>query len=156
MQSGTLVRVSESGGAPREILEDVWDADISRDGKQFAVVRSTGGPQQLEYPIGKVLFKTNGYISHPRISPDGKLVAFLEHPVYGDDRGYLDLVDAGANVKRLTVESQGEEGVAWSPDSREVWYAAAPPDSAMERAVFAVTPGGKSRVVSQSPGYNVV
>ena len=156
MQSGTLARVSESGGAPREILEDVWDADISRDGKQFAVVRSTGGPQQLEYPIGKVLFKTNGYISHPRISPDGKLVAFLEHPVYGDDRGYLDLVDAGANFKRLTVESQGEEGVAWSPDSREVWYAAAPPDSAMERAVFAVTPGGKSRVVSQSHGYNVV
>src|SRR5262249_34143066 len=56
MQSGTLAHVSESGGAPREILDDVWDADISRDGKQFAVVRSAGGPQQLEYPIGKVLF----------------------------------------------------------------------------------------------------
>jgi Tol biopolymer transport system component len=156
MQSGTLARVSESGGTAREILEYVWDADISRDGKQFAVVRSLTGPQQLEYPIGKVLFKTNGYISHPRISPDGKRVAFLEHPVYGDDRGYLDLVDAGANVKRLTVESQGEEGVAWSTDGREVWYAAAPPESAMERAVFAVTPAGKSRVVSHFPGYNAV
>ena len=156
MQSGTLSRVSESGGAAREILEDVWDADISGDGKQFAVVRSAGGPQQLEYPIGKVLFKTNGYISHPRISPDGKRVAFLEHPVYGDDRGYLDLADAGANVKRLTVESQGEEGVTWSPDAREVWYAAAPPESGMERAVFAVTPAGKSRIVSHFPGYNVV
>jgi len=156
MQSGTLARVSESGGAPREILEDVWDADISRDGKQFAVVRSAGGPQQLEYPIGKVLFKTNGYISHPRISPDGKRVAFLEHPVYGDDRGYLDLVDAGANVKRLTVESQGEEGVTWSPDAREVWYAAAPPESVGERAVFAVTLAGKSRVVSHFRGYDVV
>jgi Tol biopolymer transport system component len=156
MQSGTLARVSESGGTAREILEHVWDADISRDGKQFAVVRSPSGPQQLEYPIGKVLFRTNGYISHPRISPDGKRVAFLEHPVYGDDRGYLDLVDAGANVKRLTVESQGEEGVAWSTDGREVWYAAAPPESAMERAVFAVTPAGKSRVVSHFPGYNAV
>src|SRR5215470_9530904 len=132
MQFGTLARVSESGGAAREILEDVWDADISRDGKQFAVVRSAGGPQQLEYPIGKILFKTSGYISHPRISPDGRRVAFLEHPVYGDDRGYLDLVDAGANVKRLTVESQGEEGVTWSPDGREVWYAAAPPESVEE------------------------
>ena len=156
MQSGTLARVSESGGAAREILEYVWDADISRDGKQFAIVRSSAGPQQLEYPIGKVLFKTNGYISHPRISPDGKLVAFLEHPVYGDDRGYLDIVDAAGNVKRLTVESQGEEGVAWSTDGREVWYAAAPPESAMERAVFAVTPAGKSRVVSHFPGYDVV
>ena len=156
MQSGTLARVSESGGAPREILEDVWDADISRNGKQFAVVRSPGGPQQLEYPVGKVLFKTNGYISHPRISPDGKQVAFLEHPVYGDDRGYLDLVDAGANIKRLTSESQGEEGIAWSADGREVWYAAAPPGSAMDRAVFAVTPAGKSRVVSNFPGYSAV
>ena len=156
MQSGTLARVSESGGAPREILEDVWDADISRDGKQFAVVRSAGGPQQLEYPIGNVLFKTNGYISHPRISPDGKRVAFLEHPVYGDDRGYLDLADAGANLKRLTVESQGEEGVAWRPDGREIWYAAAPTDSSMERAVFAVTLAGKSRVVSHFLGYDVV
>jgi serine/threonine protein kinase/Tol biopolymer transport system component len=156
MQSGTLARVSESGGAPREILEDVWDADISRDGKQFAVVRSAGGPQQLEYPIGKVLFQTNGYISHPRISPDGKRVAFLEHPIYGDDRGYLDLVDEGANAKRLTFESQGEEGVTWSPDGREIWYGAAPPEGVGERGVFAVTPNGKLRLVVNFPGYNVV
>jgi Tol biopolymer transport system component len=156
MQSGTLARVSESGGAAREILEDVWDADISRDGKQFAVVRSAGGPQQLEYPIGKVLFKTNGYISHPRISPDGKRVAFLEHPVYGDDRGYLDLVDAGAKVKRLTGEAQGEDGVAWSPDGQQIWYAAALPGTAGEKAVNAVTPAGKSRVVTDLPGSSVV
>jgi eukaryotic-like serine/threonine-protein kinase len=77
---GTLARAQDSGGTAREILDDVWDADISRDGKQFAVVRATGGPQQLEYPIGKVLFKTDGYISDPRISPDGKSVAFMEHP----------------------------------------------------------------------------
>jgi hypothetical protein len=76
MQFGTLARAPAGGGTPREILDEVWDADISQDGKQFAVVRQAA-PQQLEYPIGKVLFKTNGYISHPRISPNGKLVAFL-------------------------------------------------------------------------------
>jgi eukaryotic-like serine/threonine-protein kinase len=156
MQSGTLARVSESGGAAREILEDVWDADISRDGKQFAVVHSSGGPQQLEYPIGKVLFKTNGYISHPRISPDGKLVAFLEHPVYGDDRGYLDVVDKNASAKRLTDESQGEEGVSWSPDGREIWYAMASPTTAQDRAVVAVNLSGKSRRVINVPGYTTV
>ena len=156
MQSGTLARVSESGGAAREILEDVWDADISRDGKQFAVVRTSGGPQQLEYPIGKALFKTNGYISHPRISPDGKLVAFLEHPVYGDDRGYLDVVDTNASVKRLTDESQGEEGVAWSLDGREIWYATASPRKAQDRAVVAVDLSGRSRPVINVPGYSVV
>jgi eukaryotic-like serine/threonine-protein kinase len=156
MQSGTLARISESGGTAREILEGVWDADISRDGKQFAVVRSPNGPQQLEYPVGKVLFKTNGYISHPRISPNGKLLAFLEHPIYGDDRGYLDFVDASGNVKRLTGESQGEEGVAWAPDGREIWYAAANPRSPNERDVVAVTMAGKSRSVSNIPGYDVV
>jgi len=155
MQAGTLARVSEGGGA-REILEDVWDADISRDGKQFAVVRNPGGPQQLEYPIGKILFRTNGYISHPRISPDGKLVAFLEHPIYGDDRGYLDIVDAVATVKRLTAETQGEEGVAWSPDGREIWYAGVLPETARGRAVVAVTPAGKSQVVFNVPGQSVV
>src|SRR5215469_2112277 len=116
---------------------------------------SPGGPQRLEYPIGKVLFKTDGYISHPRISPDGKRVAFLEHPLYGDDRGYLDLVDAGGNVKRLTSESQGEEGVAWSPDGREIWYAAAK-ETGDERNVVAETPPGKSRIVSDTPGYTSV
>jgi eukaryotic-like serine/threonine-protein kinase len=156
MQAGTLARVPESGGAAREILEDVWDADISRDGKQFAVVRSVGGPQQLEYPIGKALFKSNGYISHPRISPDGKLVAFLEHPVFGDDRGFLDLVDASGNVKRLTGEAQAEEGVAWSSDGREIWHASASMDTHQERAVLAVTPSGKSKRVFNVPGYSVV
>ena len=157
IQSGTLARVSQSGGAAREILDDVWDADISRDGKQFAIVRSPRGPQQLEYPIGKVLFKTNGYISHPRISPDGKRVAFLEHPVYGDDRGYLDLVDAGASVKRLTSEAEGEEGVAWSADGGEIWYAAAIlPATTGERAVFAVTPAGKSQLAFNFPGRSFV
>ena len=156
MQSGTLARVSESGGAAREILEDVWDADVSRDGKQFAVVRSVSGPQQLEYPIGKVLFKTNGYISHPRISPDGKLVAFLEHPVYGDDRGYLDVVDNNASAKRLTGEAQGEEGVAWSPDGREIFYAEASAKLAQDRAVVAVDLSGTSRTVINVPGYSDV
>jgi len=156
MQTGTLARVSESGGAAREILEDVWDADISRDGKQIAVVRSVGGPQQLEYPIGRALFKTDGYISHPRISPDGKFVAFLEHPVFGDDRGFLDLVDASGNVKRLTSEAQAEEGVAWSSDGREIWHAAASNETHGERAVLAVTTSGKSRIVFNVPGYSVV
>jgi len=155
MQYGTLARVSESGGAPREILEDVWDADISRDGKHFAVVRSAGGPQQLEYPIGHVLFKTNGYISHPRISPDGKSVAFLEHPVFGDDRGYLDIVDASANARRLTSEAQAEEGVAWSSDGREILHSAASP-TAQDRIVLAVAPSGKSRQVLNIPGYIAV
>ena len=157
MQMGTLARAPASGGSAREILENVWDADISRDGKQFAVVRTTGGPHQLEYPIGKVLFTTNGYISHPRIAPDGKSVAFMEHPLFGDDRGYVSLVDANGTVKRLTGDAGGEEGLAWSADGREIWYAATEPGTlSQERMIWAVTLAGKMRKIFQVPDDTVV
>ena len=150
---GTLARAPANGGTPREILESVWDADISRDGKQFAVVRKPAGPQQLEYPIGKVLFKTNGYISHLRISPDGKLVAFLEHPLFGDDRGYVAVAEADGSTKRLTAEATAVDGLAWSPDGREIWYAATGPEAgSAERTVHAVTLDGKARSVFGVPG----
>jgi eukaryotic-like serine/threonine-protein kinase len=151
MEVGTLARVPLGGGAPRELLEGVWAADISRDGKQFAVVRTPAGMHQLEYPIGKVLFKTNGYISHPRISPDGRQVAFQEHPLWGDDRGYVALVDPAGKVKRLSEEVDSEQGLAWSTDGREIWYAAGGANSP-RRSVVAVTPSGARRTIIQMPG----
>ena len=157
MQMGTLARAPASGGTAREILENVWDADISRDGKQFAVVRTTDGPHRLEYPIGKILFTTNGYISHPRISPDGKSVAFMEHPLFGDNRGYVSLADGDGKVKRLTAEAGAEEGVAWSADGREIWYAATEPGTiSQERMIWAVTLAGKIRKIFQVPDNTAV
>jgi hypothetical protein len=43
-----------SGGAPREVLENVRDATWSPD-EQLAVVHVVNGLDRLEYPIGKVL-----------------------------------------------------------------------------------------------------
>jgi eukaryotic-like serine/threonine-protein kinase len=150
---GTLARAPANGGTARGILEDVWDADISRDGKQFAVVRKPAGPQQLEYPIGQVLFKTNGYISHPRISPSGKQVAFLEHPLFGDDRGYVDIAEANGSTKRLTAEASAVDGLAWSPDGREIWYTATGLEThSPERTVHAVTLSGETRKIFGVPG----
>ena len=151
MEVGTLARVPLGGGAPRELLEGVWAADISRDGKQFAVVRTPAGMHQLEYPIGNVLFRTNGYISHPRISPDGRQVAFQEHPLWGDDRGYVALVDSAGKVKRLTDDVDSEQGLVWSADGREIWYGASGPNSP-RRSVVAVTPSGARRTITQMPG----
>ena len=149
---GTLARVPANGGSPREILEDVWDADISHDGQQFAVVRKPAGPQQLEYPIGKVLFRTNGYISHLRISPDGNLVAFLEHPLFGDDRGYVAVANKDGSTKRLTAEASAVDGLAWSLDGSEIWYAATGLEHSPGRTVHAVTRSGKARTVFAVPG----
>jgi eukaryotic-like serine/threonine-protein kinase len=157
MQRGTLARAPASGGSAREILDDVWEADISRDGKQFAVVRKPGGPHQLEYPVGRVLYRTNGYISHPRISPDGKQVAFLAHPLFADDRGYVALADEQGHVRRLTPESASVDGLAWRADGRELWYASSESGrQSQDRFVFAVTLDGKARKIFEVPGDSTV
>ena len=59
MISGTLAVVPMDGGSPREILQDVGDADWSRDGKDLLVVR-TRPEYQIEFPIGKVLYRGDG------------------------------------------------------------------------------------------------
>ncbi len=83
--SGTLARVSVAGGAaPREILEDAQWADWAPDGSNLAIVRDVGGRNRLEFPIGKVLFETAGWISHPRVSPRGDEVAYIDHPARGE------------------------------------------------------------------------
>ena len=89
--------------------------------------RSSGastGCDQLEVPQGTVVFQTPGYISHVRVSPDGRRVGFLEHPLFGDNRGYVAVYD-GKAVRRLTPEYSGTEALAWSADGREIWYGGA-------------------------------
>ncbi|MGA8072317.1 MAG: protein kinase, partial [Candidatus Acidiferrales bacterium] len=79
---GTLARLPLGGGAPRPVLDSVQYADWAPDGKDFAVVRFVAASHvyRLEYPVGKVLYETNGWVSHPRFSRDGKRIAFLDHP----------------------------------------------------------------------------
>lgn len=146
---GTLAKVSLSGGAPREILENVNDGDISEDGENFAIVRQIKTSQRLEYPIGKVLFETHGWLSHPRISPDGKRIAFLEHPVYGDDRGYVALYDESGKTSRISPEFSSQVGLAWLPSGEEVLFSGAPAGG--DAVLYSTKPGRKIRLVYRAP-----
>src|SRR5262245_32122704 len=114
-RSGTLARVPLGGGAPREVMEDVQEADWSPDGRQLAVVRNVNGVRRLEYPVDKVLYSTAGYISHIRISPTGNEVAFLDHPVRGDNAGNVGIVDASGHKRTLGRDFLASDGLAWSP-----------------------------------------
>jgi len=117
--TGTLARVPLGGGAPREILENVLDADWSPDGKELAVAHFADGRYRLEYPIGRVLYSATAWISHVRVSPDGRLVAFLDHPEVGDDLGELKVVDTSGKVR---LEGPANRiALAWSPKGDEVW-----------------------------------
>lgn len=122
MVKGILAVAPLSGGAPRAMLADVCDADITRDGKSLSIVRCGGITETLEFPIGNVLFRTNGWISVPRLSPRGDVIAVLEHPILGDDRGYVSIVDMAGRIKRLTEEWSGLDGLAWASSGAELWF----------------------------------
>src|SRR5262249_47541842 len=98
---GTLARMPLAGGAPREVLDDVFYADWAPDGKDMAVVRPLGGRFRLEYPVGKVLYETAGWITYPRFSPRGDRIAFLDHPALGENNGSISLVDLSGHKRTL-------------------------------------------------------
>jgi eukaryotic-like serine/threonine-protein kinase len=149
ISQGTLARIPLGGGAPREVLDSVQQADWSLDGQNLAVVRYVDGKNRLEYPIGKVLYETSGYISYPRISPKGDEIAFLDHPSQWDDRGWVAVVDLSGNVKRLSGEWAVAEGLAWSPEGKEIWFTAS--KSGEVCALHAVTTAARERLVERAP-----
>jgi len=148
-QVGTLARVPLNGGSPRPVLENVQWADWSPDGNNLAIVRDVGGRNRLEFPVGKVLYETSGWISHPRVSRKGDLVAFLDHPLPGDDAGSLCVVDLSGNVKTLATGFQTTQGLAWSADGQEIWFTAS--RLGAKRAIYASTLGGRERLIARVP-----
>jgi Tol biopolymer transport system component len=147
LYTGTLARADLSGGAPREILENVSEADWTPDGKELAVSkRSNEGGYELDLPAEKRLFSTPGWISHPRVSPKGDLVAFIHHPVPGDDRGEIMVVDRAGKTHVLSGGWGSAQGLAWRPDGREVWFTSA---LGTNRYLNAVSLAGKTRLVDQ-------
>ena len=148
--SGTLAQVPLAGGAPRELLEDVHWADWGPEGTSLAVVRSVAGKTRLEYPIGKVLYETGGWVSHPRVSPKGDLVAFLDHPALGDDEGSVVVVDRAGKSTVLSKDWITAYGLAWSGDGGEIWFTAT--RVGVARSVWSVSLDGKERLLVRTPG----
>ncbi len=152
--SGTLARVPLSGGAPREILENVNDADWSPDGSTLAVSRTVGGKNRIEYPIGTVRYESEE--SSPellRISPRGDMIAFFEHD---NDAGDYTVMVLDKDGKKLALSRgwQAPGGLAWSPKGDEIWFGGA--KAGAEPALRAVTLQGKERLVVETPASMLV
>ncbi len=149
---GTLARAPFSGGTPRELSNDIVAADWTSDGKRLAVVRARPGFQQLEFPIGNVLYQTTGAIGDPRISPQGDLIAWLELPLGNGAVGSLATVDAKGNKKTLTQFWLGViNGLAWSSSSDEILFTAAV--YGVTTSLYAVNRSGRQRLVAHLPGW---
>jgi predicted Ser/Thr protein kinase len=139
---GTVARVPIGGGAPREILDEGREADWAPDGQTLAAVRFTAGGDRLEFPIGKALYQapTRSWLNHPRVSPDGKVVAFLEGPTL------LKVVDSGGTARDL---ADGVAEISWRRSGGEIWFNKV---SAGTTEVDAVTLDGRKRRIGSVPG----
>ncbi len=147
---GTLARMPLEGGAPREILAGVREADWSPDGAELAVIREVNGKDRLEFPAGKVLAETGGYFSNPRFSPKGDRIAIFEHPLKYDDRGLVAVVDLAGKKTVLSDGYWGEEGLAWSAGGDEVLFSAGAAYNAFK--IYRVTLSGRRRTALESAG----
>jgi serine/threonine protein kinase len=149
LDGGTLARVSLAGGAPREVLENVESADWTPDGSDLAVSHGSGSAADLEFPVGRVIYHAQGWLSHVRVSRTGDLLAFADHVVNGDD-GRIVIVTRDGSHKVSSSFYSSVEGLAWSRDGKEVWFTASPSGAA--RAVYAMDMAGKERLVLRVPG----
>jgi eukaryotic-like serine/threonine-protein kinase len=100
--------------------------------------------------LGKVLYATGGWISHPRVSPNNDMVAFIEHPVRRDDAGFIAVVDMNGKKKVLSTGWETAWGLGWSPSGKEVWFSST--RIGYGRYLSAVTMSGKERLLAREPG----
>lgn len=153
MPYGTLARVPLTGGAPRELAENVKYADWSPDGRDLAVVRRVDGRERLEYPLGHVIAEPangGGGFSFPRVSRDGSHVACFELANAFDLVGAVSLVDRTGNKRVLSPRYFNCFGLAWHRD--EIWFTAAGERPLFRDAIRAVTPDGRTRQIASLPG----
>jgi len=152
---GTLGRVAITGStAPRPLAEDVSGADWSPDGNNLAVLHldRRNNTDILEYPLGKPIYHSTrpDWLSHVRISPDGRLIAVLHHHGLNDDRGRLLVFDTSGAVKMTSEQWDGVFGLAWV-SNRTLWVAATSVQR-VARQLFALDLNGKKRAVLEVPG----
>jgi len=149
--SGIMARTMLAGGTPRPVEDAIEFADWTPDGKDIAVVRRVAGRTRLEFPVGKVLYETAGWIGNPRFSPRGNLIAFIDHVSLWGDPGKVATVNLSGNMRVLTQSSfDSVQGLAWSPDGNEVWFTATPTGGL--RTLHAVSLSGKERTIYRIPG----
>ena len=157
----TLAILPAAGGTPSELLDGVQCADLqpghppgaaAEMARRLAIVREVDSKSRLEFPIGRVLFETGGWISHLRFCPTGRRIAFIEHPIPMDDEGQIVVIDLagheGGRSRILAKEFLTLQGLAWLQD--EVWFTAA--RRGTSRALYRLDMQGAERLTYQGLG----
>jgi hypothetical protein len=149
VRQGTLAVTHVSGGAPREVSEDVVAADYLPDGS-LAMIRHKEFESRytVEFPAGHPVYTSPTFIGSLRASPDGRYLAYADQPVVGDDRGFIGVVDREGRARRIPGEWFTIQGLAWSPRGDEIWFGGSKESLA---ELHATTLEGRERVLMRAP-----
>jgi serine/threonine protein kinase/dipeptidyl aminopeptidase/acylaminoacyl peptidase len=145
-RNGTLALLPITGGTPLELMKEVWEASWGPKGEKLAIVHAPESEFQLEYPMGEVLYKSRGWISHARVSPLEDKIAFLDHPVLNNPAGNVVVIDLKTK-DRSTVSTGWKTtfGLAWSAAGDEIWFTGSRENR--KPNVYAVTISGRERLL---------
>ncbi len=127
VRGGEVYRAPLNGGTPVLAEHNVMSADFAPGGKHLALSRLVDGRSQLECPPGRILHRTNGWLSSVRVSPDATRIAFFEHAVRHDDAGRLLIVNAAAPSPTPLYRSENfssTAGLAWDQDGASLCFSA--------------------------------
>jgi eukaryotic-like serine/threonine-protein kinase len=149
---GALARVPISGGAPRQISENVVSADWTADASEMAAIRDVEGKFRVEFPLGNLIYESSAWLDFLRVSPDGKLAAFTEFKYMNGDVGQVVIVDRTGKQIARSAAFPSIEGVAWPPGGKGVWFAATAGNDAWANSIQALSLTGDTRILLRMPG----
>jgi serine/threonine protein kinase len=146
---GTLARVPLAGGTPREVAEQVLQADWSPDGANLTAIVAGNGTFRIESPLGRVRYETPHALRDVRVASDGR-IAFIETYSGKNDVAVLD-VKSAKPVSIARGWSHGATGLAWAPGGKEIWITAT--DSGAPPALYGVSVDtGDTRLINRLTG----
>ena len=141
---GMLARVPLQGGTPRELLEDVTEADWAPDGGNLAVVSQLRGARStLHYPAETVLGEGDWWQSM-RVSPGGDLIAYCGR---GERDAAIKTIDRKGTRRILSDGWSNVDRLAWSPRGDEIIFIAGRDPGFHDEAIRAVSLSGRERVL---------
>ena len=153
----TLARIPMLGGARRDLLTGVVEADWIAGTDTLAVIRDPGGDRlwTVEFPLGTKVHEARAAWSL-RVSPDGNRVAFFEGPlVFGSPpQAKITVIDKSGSTSIVTRDWAGY-GLAWAPSGTEIWFTATRP-AMYAPHLHAVSLSGAERTVHRAPDWLVL
>ena len=149
--AGTLAQVPVLGGTPREIAEGVIRADVAPDGRMAVWRRTDKGVQQLEYPLGNVLYTSPNAVFALRVSPKGDQVAL--NISTGGQQADIMVFGLDGSRRTLTRADVFVRGMAWTPDGKEVWYTIPRAAEGGLPSLYGITLDGRERLIMRTPAW---